>query len=148
VIEQTAHEIASELDRLWGRGTPSVAAAMLRQQHAEIDRLREQLALVPARIDAAAATERAISAALIVEQRAEIDRLQAKVAPDLKQTEQEAVVAWDVEEEEVDRYGNPIDGDEILYCCYPDCGCDGARLCMAKNGASVGAITLNKERIK
>ena len=28
---------------------------------------------------------------------------------------------------EVDQYGNPIDGSRTIYCCYPDCGCDGAR---------------------
>ena len=29
----------------------------------------------------------------------------------------------------VDGYGNPFSGDRIIYCCFPDCGCDGARLC-------------------
>ena len=39
-------------------------------------------------------------------------------------------------EEKVDKYGNPVDGDRLIYCCFPDCGCDGARLCMAENGAN------------
>ena len=34
----------------------------------------------------------------------------------------------------VDDYGNPFSGDRIIYCCFPDCGCDGARLCQAENG--------------
>lgn len=45
-----------------------------------------------------------------------------------------------------DRYGNPLDGSRLIYCCFPDCGCDGARLCSAENGASSGAIELNLER--
>lgn len=49
-------------------------------------------------------------------------------------------------EEEVDDYGNPVSGDRIINCCFPDCGCDGARLCMAENGASSGACSLNIER--
>jgi DnaJ-class molecular chaperone len=46
----------------------------------------------------------------------------------------------------VDDYGNPLSGDRTIYCCFPDCGCDGARLCMAEKGASVGACSLNIER--
>lgn len=46
---------------------------------------------------------------------------------------------------ETDRYGNPIDGDRLIYCCFPDCGCDGARVCMAEKGASNTALTLNLE---
>jgi hypothetical protein len=45
-----------------------------------------------------------------------------------------------------DEYGNPTDGSELINCCFPDCGCDGARLCMAKSGASSGARCLNIER--
>jgi hypothetical protein len=45
-----------------------------------------------------------------------------------------------------DQYGNPTSGDEIVNCCFPDCGCDGARLCMAKNGASSAARSMNIER--
>lgn len=47
-------------------------------------------------------------------------------------------------EPERDKYGNEIDG-ELVYCCFPDCGCDGARLCMAKNGASDRAASGNVE---
>lgn len=50
------------------------------------------------------------------------------------------------EDEEVDQYGNPVSGDEVIYCCFPDCGCDGARLCNAKSGASSSAMTMNIER--
>ena len=49
-------------------------------------------------------------------------------------------------DEEVDEYGNPVNGDEVIYCCFPDCGCDGARLCMAREGASDAAMSLNIER--
>ena len=48
--------------------------------------------------------------------------------------------------EEVDQYGNPVSGDRLDFCCFPDCGCDGARLCMAKSGASSVAMTMNIER--
>jgi hypothetical protein len=43
---------------------------------------------------------------------------------------------------EVDDYGNTE--DDFLHCCFPDCGCDGARLCMAGN-PSLCARTLNIE---
>ncbi len=55
-------------------------------------------------------------------------------------------------EEREDKYGNPIGadgeliGDQLTYCVFPDCGCDGARLCQAKNGASWGALNLNIEK--
>ena len=49
-------------------------------------------------------------------------------------------------EEPSDKYGNPMSGDRIINCCFPDCGCDGARLCMAENGASGCALSLNIER--
>lgn len=42
-----------------------------------------------------------------------------------------------------DKYGNTQ--DRIEFCCFPDCGCDGARLCMAENGPSWGATNLNIE---
>jgi hypothetical protein len=48
-------------------------------------------------------------------------------------------------EPETDDYGNPIDGDRLIYCCFPDCGCDGARLCMAEKGASDRALGANVE---
>ena len=47
-----------------------------------------------------------------------------------------------------DDYGNVIiDGEyeELIYCTFPDCGCDGERLCMAKNGASDTAKRINVE---
>ena len=42
-----------------------------------------------------------------------------------------------------DKYGNTE--DRIINCCFPDCGCAGARNCMAENGAHNGALTLNRE---
>lgn len=45
--------------------------------------------------------------------------------------------------EPVDDYGNT--SDSFLYCSFPDCGCDGARLCMAKNGASEHSCSGNVE---
>lgn len=44
----------------------------------------------------------------------------------------------------IDEYGNTE--DECKFCCFPDCGCDGARLCQAEEGASTSSLTLNKER--
>ena len=59
----------------------------------------------------------------------------------------EVVNAWiDPPEEEVDDYGNPVSGDRIINCCFPDCGCDGARCCQAENGASSSACSMNIER--
>lgn len=46
----------------------------------------------------------------------------------------------------VDEYGNPLDGSSLPYCCFPDCGCDGARNCMAESGASFGSHVLNREQ--
>ena len=43
----------------------------------------------------------------------------------------------------VDAYGNTE--DQFDNCCFPDCGCDGERLCMAKNGASDRAFSQNVE---
>ena len=45
--------------------------------------------------------------------------------------------------EPVDGYGNTA--DDFRYCSFPDCGCDGARLCMAKEGPSDTAHTINVE---
>jgi hypothetical protein len=45
---------------------------------------------------------------------------------------------------EVDRYGNGP--DEQRYCSFPDCGCDGARLCQAEEGPHRGAMGLNIEK--
>lgn len=44
---------------------------------------------------------------------------------------------------EVDAWGNTE--DQFGYCCFPDCGCDGERLCMAKSGASENAQECNVE---
>ena len=44
---------------------------------------------------------------------------------------------------EVSAYGNTEEYQE--YCSYPDCGCDGARLCMATNEASERAGKYNVE---
>lgn len=41
----------------------------------------------------------------------------------------------------VDAYGNTE--NQFDYCSFPDCGCDGARLCMARepnNDASLGNV--------
>ena len=43
----------------------------------------------------------------------------------------------------VDKYGNTE--DQFDYCSFPDCGCDGARLCMAPQGPSDHASTGNVE---
>lgn len=48
--------------------------------------------------------------------------------------------------EELDGYGNPVDGSEIRNCCFPDCGCDGSRNCMAKGRPNTAASVLNIER--
>jgi hypothetical protein len=47
--------------------------------------------------------------------------------------------------ENFDAYGNPKDGSRVINCCFPDCGCDGARLCMAENGSSGRANRQNVE---
>ena len=44
---------------------------------------------------------------------------------------------------EVDQYGNTC--EDFDYCSFPDCGCDGARLCMAKKGPSDNARGCNVE---
>lgn len=43
----------------------------------------------------------------------------------------------------VDQYGNTE--DSFKYCSFPDCGCDGARLCMAGN-PNGAACAMNIER--
>ena len=43
----------------------------------------------------------------------------------------------------VDEYGNTE--AQFDYCCFPDCGCDGSRLCMAPSGASENAFRGNVE---
>jgi hypothetical protein len=49
------------------------------------------------------------------------------------------------DERERDKYGNTE--DDFQNCSFPDCGCDGARLCMAPNGAHEGALILNLEKM-
>ncbi len=49
-----------------------------------------------------------------------------------------------MKEEIPDQYGNTEGNWD--NCCFPNCGCDGARLCGAKNGASNIALTLNLEK--
>ena len=49
------------------------------------------------------------------------------------------------DDENFDAYGNPKDGSRLINCCFPDCGCDGARLCMAENGSSRRAERQNVE---
>lgn len=46
-------------------------------------------------------------------------------------------------EDPVDDYGNTP--NSFLYCSFPDCGCDGARLCMAPSGASDRSCSSNVE---
>ncbi len=48
-------------------------------------------------------------------------------------------------DDDVDQYGNPLSGDRIINCCFPDCGCDGARLCAAERGPSYSSRSLNIE---
>jgi len=43
----------------------------------------------------------------------------------------------------VDKYGNTE--AEFRFCCFPDCGCDGARLCMAPSGANNSSMAWNIE---
>ena len=45
---------------------------------------------------------------------------------------------------EVDRHGNTE--DQFEFCSFPDCGCDGARNCMAPSGASRPSLTWNIEK--
>jgi len=45
---------------------------------------------------------------------------------------------------EVDDYGNTE--AQFDNCCFPDCGCDGARLCMAPSGANYCSMAMNIER--
>lgn len=49
--------------------------------------------------------------------------------------------------DELDKYGNRADGNgPLTNCCYPDCGCDGARVCMAKSGPNDASMAVNLER--
>lgn len=44
----------------------------------------------------------------------------------------------------VDQYGNTEESFD--YCCFPDCGCDGARLCIAPSGPNFCSSVINIER--
>jgi hypothetical protein len=46
----------------------------------------------------------------------------------------------------LDAYGNFEGANVLVNCCFPDCGCDGARLCSARSGANAGACALNIEQ--
>lgn len=52
----------------------------------------------------------------------------------------------ELDENGLDQYGNDPDDDVLVNCCFPDCGCDGARLCMAKKGANNASRAMNYER--
>ena len=52
----------------------------------------------------------------------------------------------ELDENGLDQYGNDPEDDVLVNCCFPDCGCDGARLCMAKKGASSSSCVLNYGR--
>lgn len=45
-----------------------------------------------------------------------------------------------------DRYGNRPSEWPPKHCCYPDCGCDGMRLCQAKSGPNFACSQLNIEK--
>lgn len=45
--------------------------------------------------------------------------------------------------EPVDPYGNTA--YDFKYCSFPDCGCDGSRLCMASSGPSDRSVGGNVE---
>ena len=45
---------------------------------------------------------------------------------------------------DVDQYGNTE--ADFLNCCFPDCGCDGNRLCMAPSGGNNCSVALNYEK--
>lgn len=49
----------------------------------------------------------------------------------------------ETEELQEDDYGNTE--ADFFFCSFPDCGCDGARLCMAPSGASDAALGGNVE---
>lgn len=43
----------------------------------------------------------------------------------------------------VDEYGNTE--EDFHNCSFPDCGCDGSRLCQATNGANQNSLKCNVE---
>ena len=50
-----------------------------------------------------------------------------------------------IDETQLDKYDNPMDGSYLINCCYPGCGCDGARNCMARK-PNCASISLNREK--
>ncbi len=52
----------------------------------------------------------------------------------------------ELDENGLDQYGNDPNDDVLVNCCFPDCGCGGARLCTAKKGANNTSHVLNRER--
>ncbi len=44
-----------------------------------------------------------------------------------------------------DEYGNTE--EDFLNCCFPNCGCDGSRLCQAPSGANADSLTCNVENM-
>ena len=47
-------------------------------------------------------------------------------------------------EDKEDEYGN-TEAEPFRYCTFPDCGCDGARVCQATEGPSDRACSGNVE---
>ena len=47
---------------------------------------------------------------------------------------------------EVNAYGN-TEADPCHFCQFPDCGCDGARLCQATKGPSEDSMRCNVEQM-
>ena len=47
-------------------------------------------------------------------------------------------------EELIDEFGN-TEADPFQFCTFPNCGCDGERLCQAKSGANDNARMCNVE---
>lgn len=44
-----------------------------------------------------------------------------------------------------DQYGN-TEREPNKFCCFPDCGCDGSRLCQAERGPNFASCAINIER--
>lgn len=43
---------------------------------------------------------------------------------------------------DINEYGNTE--NQFQYCCFPDCGCESARNCMAEEGPSNISYALNR----
>jgi len=66
--------------------------------------------------------------------------------PDALITEKIPLLEKTSENMELDSYGNPLDGSELINCCFPDCGCACARVCMASNGANFASIVKRQSK--